>query len=174
MTALVLAGALSGCSEDTQAKPLPPLPSATPTVAAAPSPPPEAMAETAQGASAFTKYYFGVLINAAYASKDTAQVAALSAPECGSCANVVEDIERLERAGLSVDGQRFKLAFAEAPPADSDGTIVVDFRYTSDPYVETDGAGKVVRRLPAQVEQDAQVKLGRSANAWVVLAIRTL
>ena len=172
---LVLAAAVAGCGGDEEApRTLPTLPSASPSAAAVPSPPAEALAETPQGASAFARYYFADLVNAAYKTQDTSAVEALSHADCGSCANVVKDVQRLKAAGTKVAGQRFKISFAEAAPAAPDGTIVVDFRFSSDPYKEVGGDGEVVREEPAQVDQDAQVKLRRQAGSWVVVAIRTV
>ena len=174
VVALGVAMVLGACSSDGEPRPLPPLPSPSPTQAAALPVPPEATPETPQGAAAFARYYFGDLVNQAYEDLDPRPVEAASTSACGSCEAVVSDIERLREAGLRVAGDRFKIVFAEAAPADVDGSIIVDFRFSSDPYVETDGAGKVVREEPAQIDQDAQAKLVRRDGGWVVDAIRTV
>lgn len=169
---LAVSSALAGCSADAEPRSLPPVPVVSPTPAVL-SIPPEAMAETPQGAAAFVRYYFGDVVNQAYATLDAAQVAALSGTECASCANVVADVERLRDASVTVAGSRFKIAFAEAAPSDEDGSIVVDLRFSSDPYVEVSADGTTVREEPAQVDVDAQVKVVRQAEAWVVAAIAT-
>ena len=169
-----MVSALAACSEEAAAPP--PLPSAettSPTPFALPVPP-EATPETPQGAAAFARYYFGDVVNAAYDRLDPEPVAALSASECNSCANILKDVVRLREAGLRVAGDRFKILFAEASPPDPDGSIIVDFRFSSDPYVEKDASGKQVREEPAQKDQDAQAKLIRRGDGWVVTAIRTV
>lgn len=133
-----------------------------------------AQVESPQGASAFVTYYFTTIVNGAYASGDPAAVAALSDPACGSCANIVADVLRLTKTGRRVAGDRFKLHFAEAASPDEDNSVVVDFRFSSDTYAEVDSAGRTVRTEPAQVRQDAQVKLDRRGGSWVVVAIRTV
>ena len=174
LAALCLLGALAGCSEEAAAPPpLPTAPTSSPTPVALPVPP-EATPETPQGAAAFARYYFGEVVNAAYDRLDPTPVQSLSAADCNSCANIVKDIERLRDADLRVAGDRFKVAFAEAAPAEADGSIIVDFRFSSDPYVEKDASGKQVREEPAQKDQDAQVKLMRRGGGWIVAGIRTV
>ena len=183
MVVQVVAGALgvglllAGCSGDPGSTVLPPLPSTVPAVSVDPSVvplPPEAVPETAQGASAFAKYYFAEVVNAAYLSLDADLVVELSAPDCNACQNIIGDIGRLRAAGRTVPGVRFKVQFAEAPAADADGSFVVDLRFSSDPYLETESSGEVVRRQAAQVNQDAQVRITRGAKGWSVRGIRTV
>jgi hypothetical protein len=172
-TALVLVLALAGCSADADPKPLPPLPSVSPT-SVVPQVPPEATPDTPQGAAAFTRYFFGTLVNVAYRDLDAASVRAWAGDECQSCENIAADIERLRAADLRVPGDRFKIAFAEAAPPEPDGSIVVDMRFSSDPYVETAADGSEMREEPAQIDVDAQVKLLQRQGRWIVTAIRTL
>lgn len=171
--AACLAASLVACSDDSEPRTLPPVPSASSPTASVPMPS-EAAAATPEGAAAFARYFFDVVVDEAYAALDAARVEALSTDACDSCKNIVDDVQRLRSAGLSVAGERFKIAFAEAPPPDVDGSVVVDFRFTSDPYVERGADGGVIRQEPAQVDQDAQVKLVRRGSAWAVEAIRTV
>lgn len=134
--------------------------------------PPEATAETQSGASAFARYYFSVVVNQAYKDFDTRAVTALSGPQCNSCKNIVSDIDRLRSEGRKVAGERFVIEFAETAPTASDGSAIVDFRYAADRYLEVDQSGVVVRDVPPRVKQDAQVKLVRSGDGWLVSGIR--
>lgn len=136
--------------------------------------PDEATHPTPEAASAFARYYFETLVNGAYRTLDPALVAAASTEECGSCGNIVKDVRRLKASSLSVAGPRFTLDYAEAAPPEADGSVIVDFRFSSDPYVERNETDSVVREEPAQVGQDAQVKLVRRSNSWAVMAIRTV
>lgn len=171
--AVVLVAALAGCSADAEPKPLPPLPTVSPTPEVS-QVPPEATAATAQGAAAFTRHFFGVVVNHAYAELDAAPIRSWSGEECQSCENIAMDIERLRAAELRVPGDRFKVAFAEAAPPEPDGSFIVDMRFSSDPYVETSPDGDAVREEPAQVDVDAQVKLVQRDGRWFVTAIRTV
>lgn len=111
-------------------------------------------------------------MNRSYALLDSGPVRSLSAADCNSCKSIIEDIERLRAAGLTVEGDRFRLAFAESPPLADDGSAIVDFRFEADPYVEVDPEGQVVRDLPAKGEQDGQAKLLRQGAAWVMSGLR--
>ncbi len=112
------------------------------------------------------------LVNDAYASKDAADVRRLSAPQCGSCAAVAEDIDRLAARSHDVEGRRYILSTAEAAPARPDGQVVVDFRFDTDPYVERDGDGALVQQFPAERSRDGQVLVDPSGGKWQIAAIR--
>lgn len=164
---------LVGCSADADdPEPLPPVESASPSAVALPLPS-EAAAEDAFGASAFVRYFFAQ-VNSSYSSLDAAPVRALSASDCNSCKNIIDDIERLESSGLSVAGNRFTLDYAEAPPPDGDGSVIVDFRFDSDPYVERSRDGQVSRNNPAKKDQMGQAKLIRRQGEWLMQGLRLL
>jgi hypothetical protein len=170
---VLVAAALAGCNAEADPTPLPPLPSVSPTPETL-QVPPEATPATAQGAAAFARYFFGTLVNQAYVELDAAAVRAWAGDQCKSCENIAADVERLRAANLRVLGERFKIAYAEAAPPEPDGSIVVDMRFSSDPYIETAADGSQVREEPAQVDVDAQVKLEQRSGRWLVTAIRTL
>jgi hypothetical protein len=168
--ALVLVGALAGCSADAEPKPLPPLPSVSPTPVVPPVPP-EATPETAQGASAFMRYFLEV-VNRAYVARDASQVWALATENCDSCESAARDIDRLREADHVVPGTRYRLTFVATAAPDKPGEYLVDFEFDADPYVETDGAGEVVQEFPAQGGQVGQALLVRGTDGWRVDAIR--
>ncbi|MEX2290413.1 MAG: DUF6318 family protein [Mycobacteriales bacterium] len=168
--ALVMATAVVACSSDPAPSPLPTLPTSSPT----PSPlsvPAEALAETPHGAAAFTRYFFDQ-VNRAYVARDATVVQRLSTSACGSCAAVVGDIQRLRREGHQVAGQRYKLTFSEAAPADSEGRMIVDFGFTADPYVERDSSSAIVKEFPEKGPQEGQTMLVRVDDQWRVAAVR--
>lgn len=174
---LVVPLVLGGCTSEDGKKPavLPSLapPAALPSAVPVPSIPAEASAETAQGASAFARFYFQDVVNGAYASGVTGPVAALSDDECNSCKNIIGDVERLTAAGSKVEGRRFNVQFAETAPPGPDGKFIVDVRYAADRYLEVDSQGSVVRDVAAQVK-DAQVLLVRDSGGWLVGGIQTV
>ena len=122
-------------------------------------------------ASAFVKRFFDV-VNEAYARRDAADVRRMSAPECGSCAAVAQDVDRLAARNHVVAGRRYIVSFAAAAPARTDGKVVVDFRFDSDPYVERDSTGELVQDFPAERARDGQVLVDPALGRLRVTAIR--
>ena len=171
---LALAVVLTGCSSKEKAPTvLPPVPSASPSLAPL-SPPPEAAAETSEGASAFARYYFETVVNRGYETLDPIEITTYSDPACNSCKNIVNDIERLKASELRVGGQRFVIEFAVTSQIEPGKPAIVDFRFNADTYREVDASGKVVREFPAQRKQDAQAAMIRSGDGWLVYGLRML
>lgn len=172
---MALSLVLLGCGAD-ESKPtvLPPVPSSS---SAAPSqamsaPAAQRAVETPEEAAAFARYFFAELVNEAYRSLETSAITRVSADECNSCANIVSDVARLRDARHSVAGRRFVIEFAEAAPAGRGEGFVVDLRFSADRYLEVDDAGVVIRDVPPRSKQDAQAKVVRVNDSWVVTGIR--
>ena len=192
VTALVLTWGAAGCSPG-EAEPvtLPPVASesagasgspgvsGSPSLTASPgevepSAPPSTPASggaAAASASAFARHFLEV-VNRAYLDRRSDPVQELSSPNCGSCAAVIKDIDRLAAAGHQVSGRRYVLGAAEAAPALPDGRVVVDFRFSTDPYVERNARDEVVQQFPAEPARDGQMLVSPEEDAWVVTAIR--
>jgi hypothetical protein len=168
--AVALVAALAGCSAEADPTPLPPLPSVSPTPVV-PQLPPEATPETAQGASAFVRYFFQV-VNSAYRDLDPSMVHALSDPECNSCASIVEDINRLREAGLTVAGDRYRLDFVATPGLQPGEPVIVDLRFDGDAYVEVGRDGARGSSYPPTIDQEGQARLTRSGIEWRLLGLR--
>jgi len=165
---------LAGCSSDEPPTTLPTVPASampSPSGAFRPGIPLEAQPTTPESASAFVRFYFEQ-VNGAYSTSDAAAVTSLSGPDCNSCRSIVADVERLASAQTSVAGQRFKISFVATAPVLPDGGFVVDFRYSSDPYVEMTAAGEVRRDEPPQIDQDAQARLVRQDDRWSLSGIQ--
>ncbi len=151
-TLLALAVVLPGCTSDEKVPTvLPPAPSAspTPTASQAPEPmrvpiPPEATAETSQGASAFASYYLK-LVEAAFATADPQALKEASAPGCGGCDALIGSVEGLKRQGHKRIGGNYVVREALAP-AIVDGDVVVDIAYERPVGRVVDASGTVIRR----------------------------
>lgn len=171
LTAVLLA--VSGCSDDPAPSSLPPLPSPTTASAASPLPVPEAAkAETPQGAVAFVKYYLDV-VNRAFASSSSAPVRRLSHPECDACNALIRAIEEPGAPGEEASGGDYEVVFAEAPQV-SGGDVTVSLRYALTEARVVDGAGQLVRAVPRNPGIDAQMRLLRDGDAWIVRGFRNL
>ena len=189
VTALVLTWGAAGCSPG-EAEPvtLPPVASESagasgspgvsgsvtpsPSLAAPTSDAPSAASRnTPEGASAFTQGFFNA-VNAAYLSRDPGQVTELSHPDCNSCRSIAEDIVRIRESKLAVEGERFKLTFAETPPFEA-GRVIVDFGLTTGSYIERRADGTVARRVDSAAEA-GQARLLWERDGWLMLGLRML
>ncbi len=162
---------VGACSADAEPKALPPVPSISPTSVVLPLPS-EAAQATPQGAAAFTRFYFGVL-NRAFAAGDAAQVRELSDPGCDACNNLIRAIEEEPDPGERVEGGDYQIVFAESPPTNA-GDVVVEVRYALTEVRVVNPQGDVVRTEPAEPGIDAQVRLLRRGDSWIVRGFRNV
>lgn len=170
VAALVMSTVLVACSNEPGPSPLPELPTASPT----PSPlsvPPAALAETPQGAAAFSRYYFEQVLSRAFQKADASRLRSLSDSGCEGCNNFIAAIQSSAEAKEVTEGGDFSVLFTEAPPIDA-GEVIVDLRYsrTAARVVAEDGAVRAT--LPADPTLDVQIRLVHRAGGWVVMGIR--
>lgn len=172
-----LAGLLTGCSSDERSAPstLPPVTSSvassaapTPTAAAAtPVPkPPEADAFTSEGAAAFVRYYIDV-INAAVATNNAQQLAALSGPDCDSCQNYLASIAKTVADRGHVESGKLSVLSAVAPQLEAGaGTVLLDFTATE--FVSRTADGRELQRFPPVGKRSAELRCLRRGDSWIV------
>ena len=174
---LALPLVLGGCTSDDGKKPtvLPSLapPAVSPSAVPVPSVPPEASAETAQGAAAFARHYMDVLSQSLQAA-DPEPVVALSDAGCGGCQNLIGAIREERKQNQRINGAAFRVIFAEAPPVQA-GEVVLDLRYErlSGQLVEA-GTGRVIEDIRPEPAIDAQMRLRKSPTGWAVLGLRSV
>lgn len=162
---------LAACSAEPEPDPLPPVPTASPSPVVLPLPT-EAAAATPQGAAAFTRYYFEIL-NQAFATGDSAPVRALSDPGCDSCNRLIGAIEEEPTPGERIEGGDYRIVFAESPPAES-GDVIVELRYALTEVRVVSPDGNLIRTKPGVPAVDAQLRLIRKGDAWIVRGFRNV
>lgn len=155
---------------------LSPLPSAvaspSPSPVAAPSLPPAARGKTPAASSAFVRYYFDVLTDA-FNRRDASAVRALSDPGCGGCRNLIGAIEAPDKPGETVEGGAFLVDGTASPPLEQ-GTTVVSLRYHVAAVRVSDATGSTLRNLRATKPINAEVRLRRLSDGWIVLGFRNV
>lgn len=166
---LCVMAALVGCSDDPEPRTLPPITSASPSPMVVPLPP-EAAAETPEGAAAFARYWFEAL-EAALATGDVSQLRGLSGQACSSCTNLIGAAEDVAAQGQSIQGAGFSVDFAEAPPVEH-GVVVVELRYRRDGGRLLNSHGEVVSQIAAEGPINAQMRLTRRGESWIVTGFR--
>jgi hypothetical protein len=172
VVALGAAVALTGCSSDADPRPLPPLPPPSATQAAALPVPPEATPETPQGAAAFARYYFH-LLNESFKRGDASGVRQVSDPGCDACLNLIAAIEEEDEPGQRVEGGDYRVLFAESPPIEN-GDVIVDLRYALTEARVVGSDGGVISTTPANPGINAQLRLMRQNDTWIVRGFRNV
>lgn len=162
---------LAGCSSNPEPPPLEgasAAPSATPTPTEVPPELPiEAKGTTAASAKAFVRHYID-LINYATASGDTAPLATAGASMCVSCNNVIDKIDRVYRAGGSIESDGWAIRSISMVPRTSLAKPQFDVGLAMSPQRVTEKKGASPRtyeggRLPATF------KLRRQDESWIVI-----
>jgi len=184
--ALVMLACLSGCPAEVQQpsvlgpaspspavettsspEPTPPTEPSTSAAVAAPVLPPEAKAQTAAGAIAFVRYHFAT-IDYAYATGDTAPLAAASHPECAPCAAVKGMIDATYSAGGSWQHENTNVIRIVVPEGEPLGAVNVGATYSSEASNELDATGREVRVFPAAVVEDELLVLVPDGSSWLM------
>ena len=97
---------LVGCQSNPAPPPLQrtaPSASPSPSVPVAPTMPPEARGTSKAAAKAFVRHYIST-VNYAMATGETAQLAALSGPNCGTCTAIADKVEQIYGNGGHLEG----------------------------------------------------------------------
>ena len=172
LATLVLGCALSGCSGSEEAPPLPPVPSASASPVAAPSPPAEALAETSEGAEQFARYFFDN-VNLGFRTGSSSAVRDLSAPGCEGCESLIRLIDELHAKEHKRAGGDYELQTVTAPPVER-GDVVLLVTYDRSASRVVDNMGKVFATAAPVPLTTAQMRLIRSGGTWHVQGYRTV
>jgi hypothetical protein len=172
VAAVLCLAALAGCGSETEPQPLPPVASGSPSPAAALPVPPEATPETAAGAAAFARYYLDVL-GLAFETADPTQLRSLSASGCGGCDALITSVAELQEQGRKRVGGRYLIKDVAAPPVEA-GDVIVEVVYEREAAQVLDAQGQIVASAPSVPMTNAQLRLLRRGEAWVVQGYRVV
>ncbi len=114
--------------------------------AALPAMPPEALEMTNEGAVAFVRYWFA-LANYAVATGDTGPLSLMSAPECDTCADLVQQIADSYASGRLVDNT-WTVVNAAVTKREKN-TFGVELTFDQDLGVEVNPDGVVTEIFPS-------------------------
>jgi hypothetical protein len=115
--------------------------------AALPAMPPEALEMTNEGAVAFVRYWFA-LANYAVATGDTGPLSLMSAPECDTCADLVQQIADSYASGRLVDNT-WTVVNAAVTKRD-DNAFGVELTFDQAMGIEVNAAGVVTEIFPPE------------------------
>jgi hypothetical protein len=139
-------------------------------VTTSPSAHDESRAKTTAGASAFTRFYLG-LINDAYRTGASEPLRRYAGPGCTSCTRIAGAVDDIYDNGGRAEGGHLsvKRIAATGISATSQPTVVVDIAVSS--YRQMDGSGRVVDQVAAK-QTVLLVDLEWSKGAWRIKGIR--
>jgi len=116
---------------------------------------------------AFVRHYFAV-VDYAYATGDTAPLAAISHPHCRPCAGIKQMIDTTLFGGGSYEVGLTQLSKLSVPGGEPAGAVSVLVTYSSPPAKELSSNGDEVRSFAAVVDRAHQVVLEPGPIAWLV------
>ena len=124
------------------------------------------MANTPQGAGAFTRFYFAEVLKA-YNTQDTQIVRGLAADSCKTCAGLAGSIDAMRVSHQRVTGPPIEVLSAETPGFGY-GPVVVDLQYKIPSYNVIDEQGKIVHHIPAEKRDVFLITLNRVSVGWLI------
>jgi len=165
---------LPACSGGENPNVLPPIATAT-SAAPAPTPlavPPEARAESSEGASAFVRFYLGEM-NRGFATGDASDVRILSSADCAGCTNLIQLIEAGEEGAERFEGGDYAVT-SVASPETVNGEVTALVTYDLTAVRVTDDQGQVLRETPRKERLSATISMSRSAGSWSVVEFESV
>ena len=111
------------------------------------------------------------VLEAALSSARTSELERISDPGCGGCRALLAAIRSARASGQRVTGASFVVQYAEAPLVEA-GETTVDLRYVRQPGELVDVNGSVVAKIAAEGPVDAQMRMRKAGDAWLVLGFR--
>lgn len=158
--------ALTGCAEAQPSR----LPSLAPLAAVTTAPVPAAAeAATPAGAVEFVRFWYAE-ITRAWAERDPAIVARLSAPGCEVCQRYIASMTEARAKGHTVTGVVFTLRVVEAQGLDAQRTRVTVV-YDGPRTRRVDAQGRQIRSEPAVQGAQETVHLARHGTSWRVESV---
>jgi hypothetical protein len=135
--------------------------------------PAEAKAQTAAGAMAFARHYFAV-VDYAYATGDTAPLAAISETDCLACTGVKDMVDAAYAAGGSFETSATQVNELAVPDGEPLGAVEV-VAVTSEPMTRfLDSNGEEYRRFDAVSAERARIILVPVNSGWSVHTVAEL
>ena len=114
---------------------------------------------------AFVRHYFAV-VDYAYATGDTAPLAAASDPECGPCGGIKEMIDSTMQEGGSYGSLTIQISELSVPDGEPQGAVEVHMVYTADGAIKLDSSGAEVGRLESAADERVRVVLVPVGSSW--------
>jgi hypothetical protein len=166
-------GSLVGCQSNPEP---PPIEAASSSPSPSPSPadapptlPAEANGTSEAAAKAFVRHYIE-LVNYAMRTGDTGDLSSLSDPACGSCAEVVQNVDELYTDGGHLEGDGWEVKAIEAFPQGGPRTYTVQAAVLVSPQKRVSQPGERPERFQGG-RKAMTLSIGPSAGGgWLVMS----
>jgi hypothetical protein len=144
--------------------------SPTPAAAAVPA---AAKAATSTGAEAFARFFYTQVVRA-FAAKNPALIASISAPGCTACESYIRSLTKLRDNNERVEHFSIKVISVVAP-AVTGASARADVSWSQpDVAVRYDASGKEIFRDGPYRRVDTQLNLLRQGDGWLVSEIKPI
>ena len=140
-------------------------PEPTPSAQSAPVLSEEAKQHTAAGAMAFVGHYFAV-VDYAYATGDTAPLAAISHPDCLSCAGIKQIIDEAVSTSASFERGPIHVSETSAAEIKPEGWAELKVTYSTPPFRRFDANGAITLTFPEVIEQRFLMIIVPVVSGW--------
>jgi hypothetical protein len=167
MVALVLTLSACGGGGDKKKDPL-----ASKTPSASPAPvqvpmPDAALKHTDDGAIAFVNFYFGTILNDAYAQGDVKRLVSVSDPNCVVCRATVGDIAFFAAQGDKAQGGKVSISGVKVAESNTEVTSI-NLSYSAEKLNELNQDGSTAYSVAARtgIEFIAQVQWDANKSSW--------
>lgn len=141
-------------------------PSSSPAPVQAPIPD-AALKHTDDGAIAFVQFYFGTILNDAYAQGDVKRLVSVSDPNCVVCRATVGDIAFFAAQGDRAQGGKVSISGVKIAESNSEVTSI-NLAYSAEKLAELNQDGSTAYSVAARtgIEFIAQVQWDAEKNSW--------
>ena len=178
--ALTLSACLAACSTDDDQPTILAPPSPSPAVSSAdssastevnpPVMPPEAEAQTADGAMAFVRHYFAV-VDYAYSTGDTAPLAKVSDPECGPCTGIKEMVDEAFASSQSFERGPTAISGTPAVEIQPEGWAEVTVTYSTPPLRRISDTGTITLAFAEVIDARLLVFIVPAPSGWSMRSV---
>ncbi len=119
---------------------------------------------------AFARHYLKV-VNRAFATGEVGELKSFSASGCKTCANWLDNIERVYGAGGSIEGGQLEVLGSDAADPEDAEVVNVDVDSKVSKQIDMDSTGKVLQEYP-QESGRLVLSLRWADDGWQVREIK--
>jgi hypothetical protein len=125
---------------------------------------------TSDGAAAFVGYFIAVY-DYTFDSLDGAEMTAIAGPKCGFCRDTIQAAATARSQSVRYAGGHSTIRASVAAPGDPKVGVLVNALLDQAQSTEFDGAGNVIKRVPAAPNQSLQALVAWDGSRWQAVGV---